>query len=675
MLVKLIGEYNNGAGVMRQLSFFESAPTFSHDLYSSWFKEILATFAIEEASNWRDGFGAAFREWSRSNFSPIRTLSLFSGGGGLDIGFHDAGFQIVEMVEIEKKYIKTLVENSSSRGFFAGNRPLCADIRNYVPCESLDVDFIIGGPPCQTFSAAGRRAAGVLGTDDPRGALFQEYVRILKSLKPRGFLYENVYGIVGAQKGRAWRTILDAFREAGYRVYFRILDSADYGVPQHRERLFIVGLREGEFLFPRPTHGEDAVGIEPHCSAGKAVEGVNTTQTNFNLGGEFGHLLADIPPGLNYSFYTEKLGHPKPVFAWRSKFSDFLYKADPERPVRTIKAQGGQYTGPFSWENRPFTISELKRLQSFPDGYKIVGNRQVSVEQIGNSVPPQMARMLALAILDQVFEIHLPFGMHYLQQDEKLGFRKRKRELTGIYREKARVSIDRMYKKMPKKHRSDSLTGTSLETWFISANFDTSRTRLKDSYKIFLRYVFDENAWVFSAGSRNGFDAEPAFETVITPSEVDNWAIPADQVKLRGYDMCGPVYTCLWKAFESHLKSITGVADLVQLCGYYQYSPRIKSEFHCKNETVRDDYWLALREVANGRIVAKQIVGQDFSRIVNVEHEDILEFSEWLRSLGFEVRNRNTNPQLGNDTYLIPYSFPTLTPRSVQLRKTLRGQE
>lgn len=668
------GESSTGDNCMQQLSFFDSAAPCSHEHDSSWFKEILATFAIEGESNWRDEFGAALRAWSRSNFSPVRTLSLFSGGGGLDIGFHDAGFQIVEMVEIEKRYIQTLEKNSSGGGLLASSRPLCTDVRDYVPCESLDVDFIVGGPPCQTFSAAGRRAAGVLGTDDPRGTLFQEYVRILDSLKPRGFLYENVYGIVGAQKGRAWREILEAFGEAGYRVHFRILDSADYGVPQHRERLFIVGLRDGEFLFPRPTHGEDALGIEPHCSALEAIKGVNPSQIGFSLGGEFGHLLADIPPGLNYSFYTEKMGHPKPVFAWRSKFSDFLYKADPERPVRTIKAQGGQYTGPFSWENRPFTVSELKRLQSFPDDYQIVGNRQACVEQIGNSVPPQMARMLALAILDQAYEVHLPFKMYYLQQTEKLGFRKRKRALTDIYREKARSTIERLYTKTPKKCHNDLPTGTQHETRYITKDFDSSNSKLKGSFRVFLRYTLDEKAWIFSANSRNEFDPDPTFETVIKPSKGEAWAIPAEQVILRGYDSCGPVYTCLWKAFESRLRSITGVADLVQLCGYYQYPSNISSEFHCRNGGSLGEYWMALREVANGRSVAKQITGRTLSESVNLRHGDVLLFLEWLRTLGFEVRNRNTNPQLERDTYLIPYSFPTLTPRSVQLHKSLRGQ-
>ena len=117
------------------------------------------------------------------------------------------------------------------------------------------------------------------------------------------------------------------------------------------------------------------------------------------------------------------MGHPHPIFAWRSKFSDYLYKADPRKPVRTIKAQGGQYTGPLHWDNRYFTVNEYKRLQSFPDDYTLVGNRQRTIHQIGNSVPPHLARLLAISILDQIFHVKPPVKLNYLQETEQLSFR------------------------------------------------------------------------------------------------------------------------------------------------------------------------------------------------------------------------------------------------------------
>ena len=368
-----------------------------------------------------DQFGSAIASWGGKNIlTPIKTLSLFSGVGGLDIAFHDAGFRINCALEIDERFATTLQSNTVAGGYLDGTEILCQDIRQFQPSQSEKIDFIIGGPPCQSFSAAGRRAAGVQGTQDQRGSLFEEYARILKILKPRGFLFENVYGITGAEGGRAWLSIQKAFRDAGYFLSFRILDAADYGVPQHRERMFIVGTRDEIFQFPAPTHGPDSLDDIPQICAERAIFGAGVTDQEriAKIKGRFGHLLEQIPSGLNYSFFTEKMGHPNPIFGWRSKFSDFLYKADPDVPIRTLKAQGGQYTGPFHWDNRPFSIQELKRLQTIPDKYIINGSRQVAIHQIGNSVAPQLARILALSILEQIFKIVLPSKIPVLQSNE-----------------------------------------------------------------------------------------------------------------------------------------------------------------------------------------------------------------------------------------------------------------
>jgi site-specific DNA-cytosine methylase len=349
---------------------------------------------------WPDRFGKWITEWSKNKLvAPIRTFSLFTGAGGLDIGFHQAGFHAAVMVEVDERFVATLGANCGLFGLFGNAAPRAVDVRKYKPSEIGTVDFIIGGPPCQSFSAAGRRAGGVQGTTDERGQLFLAYVDLLKGLKPRGFLFENVYGITGTNAGRDWGEIREAFSSAGYSVSYRVLDTADYGVPQHRERMFIVGLRDGSFRFPRPTHGPDSPNRLPYYAAGTAVDGAPQQQQEepVTVNGRYGKLLTEIPPGLNYSFFTERMRHPRPLFAWRSKFSDFLYKADPARPVRTIKAQGGQYMGPFHWDNRPFSTSELKRLQTFPDDYQIIGGRAAVIHQIGNSVPPQVARIRAVA--------------------------------------------------------------------------------------------------------------------------------------------------------------------------------------------------------------------------------------------------------------------------------------
>ena len=613
---------------------------------------------------WPDVFGRAlFCCLKRGGARQIRTLSLFSGAGGLDIGFADVGFNIIQSVEIEKKFCETLELNSGFGKRFQDSKVSCIDIRKFSPDGLGRIDFIIGGPPCQTFSAAGRRANGVLGTTDARGMLFREYVRLLKEISPQGFLFENVYGITGAQNGEAWREIKEAFQAAGYSIFYRILDAADYGVPQHRERLIIVGLRAGTFKFPRPTHGPDSIDETPFYNAGTAVAGVKLTEEEARpgLGGRFGYLLPDIPPGLNYSFYTEKMGHPKPVFAWRSKFSDFLYKADPLSPVRTIKAQGGAYTGPLHWGNRFFALGEYKRLQTFPDDYAISGGKQIAVKQIGNSVPPQLARMLALAIRQQVFPAELPFRLSLLDDSESLTFRKRKSDLTKEYRGKASKVIDTRKGRVQK-----SLQPT---TYYCSLS-DTFKFEKKDSagdgeYKV----TFSPKSGLsVRDANHSGADGEAKVKIHVIPAS-NGWSIDSDRVDISVFSNRESAFTVGWKAFEQLITDCAIKADLIQLNGYYQYDPKIK----CACEFNGDfPYGSIVSRIVSGADVAKIISTTQLSAAWNVSPEKVWDVAEFLRSLGYEIRNSNTNPQIPKNHWLVPYSFPTLTQRSVQLRKKIR---
>jgi len=639
-----------------------------------WFQEILQFLGVSRGPAWSDQFGLSLRSWLiEKGYSPIKTLSLFSGGGGLDIAFHDAGFDIVQMVELEAKYVQTLERNSMPGKWLENSKPICIDIREFFPNPELEVDFIIGGPPCQTFSAAGRRASGVAGTSDSRGTLFQEYVRILKKLQPKGFLFENVYGITGAQKGKAWQEIQNAFRKAGYTIHSRVLDAADYGVPQHRERLFIVGIREGSYLFPYPTHGPDSPAQEPFYSAGEAVEGADTSDAEADIGGKYGHLLRDIPPGLNYSFYTAEMGYPNPVFSWRSKFSDFLYKADPQMPVRTIKAQGGQYTGPFSWENRRFTIAELKRLQTIPDSYEIVGNRQVCIEQIGNSVPPQLGRILALSILEQVMGIPLSFPLHYLSPTKQLGFRQRKRQLTGIYAQKAKEAIRQLSKtEQLTLISSPSCVSQGQTVRFLSRNFLFAKEKVVDSVKINLKYDLTNSGWTIVGEISETGKEENQYVIEVCPTwSYEDWVLGTGKVKLCANDLDKRLFTSLWKAFEEKLIEVTGMADLVQLSGYYQYNARITGVLTFNPRLKVDPFWRVVQCVVRGIGVATQLSAQGLASLWAVKAEDVFSYLQSLRSMGYEVRNHNTNSQIPKGEYLIPYAFPTLTPRSVQLRKHL----
>ena len=617
---------------------------------------------------WVDEFGSTIRRLASKDKKKIRTLSLFSGAGGLDIGFHDAGFDVVEMVEIESKFTKTLDENTESGKLFEGSKVCNIDIRNYTSEKLGEIDFIIGGPPCQTFSAAGRRAAGVKGIEDPRGMLFKEYERLLRELKPKAFLFENVYAIVGAQGGEPWKLIVQSFNDAGYKLHYRILDAADYGVPQHRERLIIVGVRDDfvDFKFPAPTHGPDSrLGLDYYTSGQALADFPSNIESG--LGGQYGDLLEDIPPGLNYSFYTKKLGHPNPVFGWRSKFSDFLYKADPKMPVRAIKAQGGKYTGPFSWESRPFTVDELKRLQTFPDAYDLVGSRGVAIHQIGNSVPPQFARMLAVAVAKQIFGKNIPIDIPLLTASDKLNFRTRKRELTAKYQQTAKEAIAKLEapKVLPNilgKHKA----------FYINQKLDISEEDNGGS-KLFIDSLVDDDSWkvtVFQNGEDYSEETAP-ITTIITPVLAHEWPFKFKHIELRLSVPKLVNYLAGWKFIEMEIRECLGYADLVQFAGYYQYSPTITTSTELSSELEKKTEWKLIKAISTNKLVGIERSIEELASIVDDKPNLVEEALRSLKLYGYEIRSRNTNPQIKAGNYIIPYAFPTLTARKVQFGKGL----
>ncbi len=625
----------------------------------SWFAAAIEQLDIDEDGGWPDRFGNRLRNLVKANRpSPTRVLSLFSGAGGLDIGFHDAGFEIIECNELEADFVKTLSTNTEPGRRLEGTSVVCGDIAEYFPSIE-SIDFVIGGPPCQTFSAAGARAAGVNGTDDKRGNLFLEYARILKTLRPKGFLFENVYRIVGAQNGKPWAQIKKTFSDLGYKLFWRIVDASDYGAPQFRERLIIVGLMNGEYRFPMPTHGPDSRDQRPYYSAASAVSGLSAPKSK-PLSGRHGHLLEEIPPGLNYSFFTERMGHPEPKFAWRSKFSDYLYKADPERPVRTIKAQGGQYTGPFSWENRPFSIEELKRLQTFPDDYEIVGKRGRAVHQLGNSVPPQLARILALSIQSQVFKCPLPFEISTMSANFELGFRRRKASLTEAYAQKATdaIGLRSVAKnlKWPRRGRHFAKSPSRYTVDFSKSQGDA---------KYACSFSRDENTLKICVSephnSQQGFCFDLWMEASVAQS------LPFQSVQFEVLSLLSESSLIAWKYFEHLLTEYSHKDDLVQLLGYYQYKRafRIKADVQPKVKESNAE-WKVWEHVSRGLGVGVIIESSTLEELYAMPWKTIEQSLRHLKGIGFEIRSHLTNKQIPKDSYLIPYPFPTLNNRSLQ---------
>lgn len=367
------------------------------------------------------------------NEEPVKVLGLFSGGGGLDLGFSQAGFSVCFSNDIDENFCKTIKQNTNY--FSNSHQVLRKDIHQLVPDEILEqnIDFFIGGPPCQSFSAAGRRAGGSMGIKDNRGSLFREYCRILSHFKPKGFLFENVKGIISSNRKQDWEEIKNEFRNLGYKLFYRLLDAAEYGVPQHRERLILVGLKDGIFKFPKPTHGPRSTKNNQYVSAEESIADLqDASEKIIPYGGKYGDLLMQVPPGLNYSFFTEKRNHPNPKFAWRSRFSDFLYVADPQRPTKTIVAKQGKYGGPFHWNKRKFRFNEFKRLFSFPDDYDFYGSETSKMEQLGNSVPPSLGRVLGLSIMKQVFNKKI--NIELMDDNYKTDIDERKRVKAQITR-------------------------------------------------------------------------------------------------------------------------------------------------------------------------------------------------------------------------------------------------
>lgn len=355
------------------------------------------------------------------------------------------------------------------------------------------------------------------------------------------------------------------------------------------------------------------------------------------------------------------MGHPNPIFAWRSKFSDFLYKADPSKPIRTLKASGGQYTGPFHWENRQFTIEELKRLQTFPDDYKILGNRAIASKQIGNSVPPQLARILALSVLNQIFNVELPFELHYLKEHEKLSFRKLKSEKTEQYVQIAKSALYN-HKEKPKRKISTKKYRIELDENFKFKNNPAS--------KVEVSFKPTTKKWTFEL-CRNEKGKELYRIEIKRLNELPLF-LSVNEVCLisRSKDLID--YTILWKVFEQALIENHIKADLVQLNGYYQYTNDISYNFVKSSVELEESVWKLLELILIDPTIGKIKHINQFARSYDINQDKLIKYFYELRKIGFEIRNSNTNPEISEDEYLIPYKFPTLTPLSVQLKKSLQ---
>jgi DNA (cytosine-5)-methyltransferase 1 len=335
-------------------------------------------------------------------------ISLFSGAGGLDLGAEQAGYEVRAAVEWDPDAAATMEKNFGHLvSPVIQSDILATPTRQILAAAGLRAgerpDLLVGGPPCTPFSKSGFWLDYKRNGLDPNASLLQAYTRVLAEARPRRFVLENVYALTYDNKASrpAYERLLREIDAAGYRYHAKVLNAADFGVPQARPRLFIIGVPRDETLpdHPEPTHGgqwERRLSGDPgrpHITAGQALAGLVTDpEPGEEVGGKYGHLLPDIPPGDNYLFYTERRGHPEPLFRWRSKYWSFLLKLAPDKPAPTIQAQPGPYVGPFHWDSRRLRAAEIKRLFTYPDNFDFVGNRASIQAQLGNSVPPLLAQ-------------------------------------------------------------------------------------------------------------------------------------------------------------------------------------------------------------------------------------------------------------------------------------------
>lgn len=344
-------------------------------------------------------------------------IDLFCGCGGLSYGFEKAGYNILLGVDNNKAALETFEKNHKGAIAYQGDLTTMTgeDILQLVAPRTVDV--IVGGPPCQGMSLSGPRKF-----DDPRNKLYLSFIRMVEEISPKAFVIENVPGLVSLFKGKIKDSIIEKLSNLNYNVSYEILLASSYGVPQNRKRVFFIGLKKGSFDFEAdlplssnfvttkmaiddlPTLEND-LGSE---SMDYIQEPKNEYQELMRLGSSqiFNHVGTDhtervkqiislVPDGGNYKDLPEELQQTRKFnVAWTRFASD--------EPASTIDT-GHRHHFHYKY-NRVPTVRESARIQSFPDTFRFYGNKTEQYKQVGNAVPPLLAKRIALALKDKLIQ-------------------------------------------------------------------------------------------------------------------------------------------------------------------------------------------------------------------------------------------------------------------------------
>lgn len=376
----------------------------------------------------------------------LPVISLFSGAGGLDIGLEQAGFRTAVCVEYDADCRETLRFNRPEWKLFeSGKKLVNGKLQNRIPGDIRDIEadelldlaglkkgeaaLVVGGAPCQPFSNIGKK----LGKEDQKnGDLFLEFVRIVRDTEPAAFIFENVVGITQQKHAEVLECMADQFKGLGFGISYTVLNAANYGVPQKRERFFLIGIRNtSNPAFPFPAYFKDEKhyrefikaldkkpvnGYKKWVSVQDAFDKIEkdcekrSDYTLMNISEAVQHRMTHIKQGENFKVLPMEL-RPECWKSGKHQGHDTFGRLVAELPSVTIRTAAynpskGRYIHPF--ENRGLHSMELAALQSFPPDWTFRSNRNNRItlvsagKQIGNAVPPLLAKYLGLALREQM---------------------------------------------------------------------------------------------------------------------------------------------------------------------------------------------------------------------------------------------------------------------------------
>ena len=322
------------------------------------------------------------------------SIELFAGAGGLALGVEKAGFNTLGLIEFDKDAADTLKKNRPNWNVINDDiaNISCLDLEKYFSIKKGELDLLSGGAPCQAFSYAGKR----LGLEDARGTLFYHYALFLEKLQPKMFLFENVRGLLTHDHGKTYATMLDIFTRAGYTIDKQVLNAWNYDVPQKRERLITIGIRNDlvgktEYRFPK-AHSYKPVlrDVLLDCPDGPGVPYGEKKRKIFELVPAGGY-WRDIDPAIAKEYM-------KSCWDMEGGRTGILRRMSLDEPSSSQK----QTERCHPLEARPFTVRENARCQTFPDDWEFCGNVSAQYKQVGNAVPVNLAYDIAKEIANSL---------------------------------------------------------------------------------------------------------------------------------------------------------------------------------------------------------------------------------------------------------------------------------